>query len=882
MRGLRTRRIPGKSVDVEVKENHDYHPLLRNTSSQILALSSSPNDSENACIQSLLSEILAGQIEAVVQILTPDWVNRTIIAWFEDNKKEERVREEAERMRKKVEQVVNSDNIPGDFKDDENDDNERSELPYVDENSDTNHKVDVAYNEDSEYQSQNCSKNLSENNLNESEKSIDDNNEYDQQNIQQQQIETSPKTNINNNIVNIDDNLPIEEGDLGVSEEQENEKVISPFDNKFNDSIGDIGINNENNENNDIGSPSLRDVLSKRNESEVYDDFERYLEMRGREGLLRLLTQVTTFKEIVAITSPSPSIFKQDASALLARAEEAVLPNDKRLIEAIKTTRIKIDTDSTINAFLPLEIEIYTNLENEFNTFETIKKAPSSSNISRPGSLQSLSSFTGKMFSTKSQSTAATSSIDESKPSIDYEPSYYERNTKVEVTDVSQNEQNNEFVNSKNLELMIAIEEDGSPGWMLFRRWNEFEKLDNALQRSFPNAGTATFPKAYLPSLKFKKSSDVCALLSAYIKTLLIDPRYSESPLVINFLKKEKTGASAKSSSKLFDLTQPSKTFTQFSKAVTDIGVNKKRLSFPGPLKINKSPNISKENVHKPKISDEKINELDDDIPDQTSHVNQAYHKDSQDSTSENVYRKNSNKIEKEENTDNDDRKLSMESEQNGNSDSQGDKENEKVENIVESPIEENKNENENENEGNDVNTPMPTTNNDMNSKSATCNINDEDLNLVLNSIFSILEEAYQLSGQQWSLRRGFFRVLERVIRTSYSQTVRMALQSIVEGVTDVKNISQILNMIKDGLWPPPQREWIKSEDNERTNEDKENAKNMARKLLVENKPRALSGAMGDNATKDAVILLHELFQDPIFCKEITTLLALDLLRVCL
>ena len=56
----------------------------------------------------------------------------------------------------------------------------------------------------------------------------------------------------------------------------------------------------------------------------------------------------------------------------------------------------------------------------------------------------------------------------------------------------------------------------------------------------------------------------------------------------------------------------------------------------------------------------------------------------------------------------------------------------------------------------------------------------------------------------------------------------------------------------------------------------------MARKLLVENKPRALSGAMGDNATKDAVILLHELFQDPIFCKEITTLLALDLLRVCL
>lgn len=67
-----------------------------------------------------------------------------------------------------------------------------------------------------------------------------------------------------------------------------------------------------------------------------------------------------------------------------------------------------------------------------------------------------------------------------------------------------------------------------------------------------------------------------------------------------------------------------------------------------------------------------------------------------------------------------------------------------------------------------------------------------------------------------------------------------------------------------------------------RTEEEKAETRELAKKLLVNNKPRALSGAMGDSATREAVILLHELFQDEEFCKEIATLLALDLLRVCL
>lgn len=126
------------------------------------------------------------------------------------------------------------------------------------------------------------------------------------------------------------------------------------------------------------------------------------------------------------------------------------------------------------------------------------------------------------------------------------------------------------------------------------------------------------------------------------------------------------------------------------------------------------------------------------------------------------------------------------------------------------------------------------------------------------------------------------FRVLERVIRTSYSSTVRTALQSIVEGVTNVRNVAQVLNSLKDALWPPPMREWGVGVDESRSDEEKVQTAQTARQLLIDNKPSALSSAMGDSATRDAVILLHELFQDEKFCQEVGTLLALDLLRVCL
>lgn len=716
-----------KADSVEPKETQDYHPLLRNTAAQILSLSSAPTDAENAALQALLTEIIAGQIEAVVSILTPDWVNRTVIAFFEDEKKEQRVREEAERMRLKVEQVVNSDSIPGEFKE------EGGEQGH--ESGSDNQTEEVKDKEDAAIPNDHDKENT--NNDNDKAEAKPHNEENHKQQRPRRETHHGQRPSIH--IPLKEAPLPIEEEDLGATAADKKASVVSPFNKSVHEAVGDIGVKDEKEGVRSDSTPTLRDVLAHRNDSEVYDDFERFLEMRRREGLLRLLTQVTTFKEIVTITSPSESIFRQDAIALLARAEEAVLPGDVSLLESINTTRLKIDVDASLNAFLPIEVEIYTNLENEYMTFTNIKRDSAS--------MSSTASFDYSQNSSSQDASTARTSI-EPRSSKECEPSYYQRHTKVDVTDVSQTPSQNEFVNGKTLELMIAIEEEGLPGWMLFRRWVEFEKLDSALQKAFPMAGTASFPRAYLPSLKFKKSSDVCALLGAYIKTLLIDPRYSDSALVTNFLKKEQTSASGRSS-KLFNLTQPGKTFTEFAQAVSDIGVNKKRLSFPGPMKANAKSAVAPPTPPKETSrarSNDTINEVDMRTPVEEPDYS-AYATVGRDS--------NASK-----GSDEEEQQLSVTSDSNAVSEDVPAVEvppAQMQEQTLSTPIEEAAMDN-------TVTPTTPITPTTPTTPSRTVsNINDEDLNLVLNSIFSILEEAYQLSGQQWSLRRGFVGVFDYI-----------------------------------------------------------------------------------------------------------------------
>ncbi|TIB38672.1 hypothetical protein E3P86_01501 [Wallemia ichthyophaga] len=843
LRGLRTRRMPSQNSGstVEPKENQDYHPLLRSTAAQILALSSAPADAENGALQSLLTEIIAGQIEAAVSILTPDWVNLTVIALFEDEKKEQRVREEAERMRVKVEQVVNSDTVPGEYKeDDECGDNEHK---HEHENMHGN-EITIPDNHDNDNTKRNQQTNKT------------------RQQRPRRETHHGQRPSISTSILEKEGPLPVDEEDLGATASEKKTRVVSPFTKPTHEANGDIGVKEEEDK---VGvkrdaTPTLREILAQRNNSELYDDFERFLEMRRREGLLRLLTQVTTFKEIVTITSPSEPIFRQDAIALLARAEEAVVPGDVRLLESINATRMKIDGDASLNAFLPIEVEIYTNLENEYGTFTMIKRdgesIPSGSVPSVPSVPSTNSEKESSEVNTPRTSGTSTTSM-EVQPK-EFEPSYYQRHTKVDVTDVS-TPSPRDFVNGKTLEVMVAIEEEGESGWMLFRRWVEFEKLDGALQKAFPMAGTASFPRAYLPTLKHKRSSDVCALLAAYIKTLLIDPRYSRSVIVTDFLRKEQTGAGGKNgtsasggtgngrNSKLFNLTQPGKTFSEFAQAVSDIGVNKKRLSFPGPLggKGGRGPAVSTAPPTPPKEVAEVTDASDVASNDTINEVDMRTPAEEVDHSAYATVGSESKSSEEEE------------EEESVGSESEG------------APSATVAYEEDDDDTANNTTTTQPTT---------TPPMNDEDLNLVLNSIFSILEEAYELSGQQWSLRRGFFRVLERVIRTSYSSTVRTALQSIVEGVTNVRNVAQVLNSLKDALWPPPMREWGVGVDESRSDEEKVQTAQTARQLLIDNKPSALSSAMGDSATRDAMILLHELFQDEKFCQEVGTLLALDLL----
>ena len=115
----------------------------------------------------------------------------------------------------------------------------------------------------------------------------------------------------------------------------------------------------------------------------------------------------------------------------------------------------------------------------------------------------------------------------------------------VSVTDLSPpSAYDGKVIRKRDLEFLIACEVEGDPGFIVQRSWSEFEKLNEQLLRTFPEAGTTTFPRAMLPSLAYKTSGPLCHDIEAFLRHLLLDPRYAASVPVNHFLARERTAAS--------------------------------------------------------------------------------------------------------------------------------------------------------------------------------------------------------------------------------------------------------------------------------------------------------------------------------------------------
>ncbi|CBQ71671.1 conserved hypothetical protein [Sporisorium reilianum SRZ2] len=124
----------------------------------------------------------------------------------------------------------------------------------------------------------------------------------------------------------------------------------------------------------------------------------------------------------------------------------------------------------------------------------------------------------------------------------------------ISITDISANAESTKPVDVRTFEVMISVEGVADPsdtasvtspdGFVLVRRWHEFEQMDAEIQRQ-PRSSNR-LPR--LPAVKGRRSADVCRLLEAYLWELLLPANRGQLAGVggaKRFFDRTRAGASA-------------------------------------------------------------------------------------------------------------------------------------------------------------------------------------------------------------------------------------------------------------------------------------------------------------------------------------------------
>ncbi len=126
--------------------------------------------------------------------------------------------------------------------------------------------------------------------------------------------------------------------------------------------------------------------------------------------------------------------------------------------------------------------------------------------------------------------------------------------TVIDITDISSNAESSKAVDLRTFEVMISVEgiTDSSDaasvtspdGFVLVRRWHEFEQMDAEVQRQ----PRSQYPLPRLPVVKGRRSAEVCSLLESYLFELLLPANRAQLAGVAGarrFFDRTRAGASA-------------------------------------------------------------------------------------------------------------------------------------------------------------------------------------------------------------------------------------------------------------------------------------------------------------------------------------------------
>ncbi|WFD08356.1 hypothetical protein MVES1_003728 [Malassezia vespertilionis] len=142
------------------------------------------------------------------------------------------------------------------------------------------------------------------------------------------------------------------------------------------------------------------------------------------------------------------------------------------------------------------------------------------------------------------------------------------------------------------------------------------------------------------------------------------------------------------------------------------------------------------------------------------------------------------------------------------------------------------------------------------------CSLSSHDIDALLTAVFAAAHEAFNLQGS-WTFRRGLLRVLEQVVRTTYSTSVMGTLVYFAAMLTP-SALAAWVAYLRDAIWP--NGVYSQEETPPRTAEQRRVTAVEARNVVLSYTPTQAAYALGIGGKQtcmDAMATVHDVLTDP-------------------
>ncbi|KAN0061519.1 hypothetical protein ACQY0O_006366 [Thecaphora frezii] len=160
-----------------------------------------------------------------------------------------------------------------------------------------------------------------------------------------------------------------------------------------------------------------------------------------------------------------------------------------------------------------------------------------------------------------------------------------------------------------------------------------------------------------------------------------------------------------------------------------------------------------------------------------------------------------------------------------------------------------------------------------------TAQMSAKDLDQILSAVFAVADEAFNLQGG-WTLRRGMLRVLEQVVRTTYSSSLVSTFNEAASAL-NVESFTEWTEALLGSYWPGDV--WSTEAWPERSAEEKQQTHNHASDIIVSYAPAQAGYVLGPGgraACVEALRSVHETVTDPVTAADLGLCLTLKLLEM--